>query len=87
MLGDSAVQWQTLKGGFADLIARYPSQWNISGYAYFACMAADKPTTQALISRLHEFSANTWDNRIDFHDRCVKWALNEKNTTAPTFDP
>jgi hypothetical protein len=50
-------------------------------------MAADKPTTQALISRLHEFSADTWDNRIDFHDRCVKWARDEKNTMAPTFDP
>jgi hypothetical protein len=41
---DSAAQWPRMKQGFQDRLSRYPSQGNLNGYAYFACLAKDKIT-------------------------------------------
>ncbi len=75
ILDESTVRWSQLKDGFASLVHLYPTQWNISGFAYFACMAKDRQTTKALMEQLREYSADTWNNRNDYHQRCMTWAF------------
>ena len=44
---------ERMKGGFDDLMARYPdSQWNLQHYAYFACRADDGKTFKELLPKL-----------------------------------
>lgn len=38
---ESRVDWQEMKAGFDDVVARYPAEWNIQHYAKFACLAGD----------------------------------------------
>jgi hypothetical protein len=41
---DSAAEWSKMKAGFEDLLRRYPGSYNANRFAYFACLARDKPT-------------------------------------------
>jgi hypothetical protein len=45
------AQWELMKAGFEDVVARYPDQWNYQNYAHFACQAGDSKTLDTLLSR------------------------------------
>lgn len=50
---DSPATWPRMKAGFEGLIRRYPkSEWNLNGYAYFACLANDASTYGELRARI-----------------------------------
>ena len=46
------VSWPEMKLGFEDVMAHYPSDWNLNAYAKFACLAGDMDTTKTLIARI-----------------------------------
>ena len=46
------AKWPRMKQGFEDVVARYPTDWNLNIYAAFACIADDMPTLRALLKRL-----------------------------------
>ncbi|WP_164272972.1 MULTISPECIES: hypothetical protein [Stenotrophomonas] len=57
-----------------DVLARYPSDWNLQNFAYFACQAGDKAKTRALMDRItrpKEFHA-WWDG--DVYEQCRRWS-------------
>jgi hypothetical protein len=50
---DLHIRWEDMKRGFEDLMQRHPtSQWNLVGYAYFACRAHDGKTYNALAPKI-----------------------------------
>ena len=46
----SAIDWKYMRQSMDDVLAQYPSQWNINHFAYFSCLAGDAPTTKKLIA-------------------------------------
>jgi hypothetical protein len=46
------IPWAKMKAGFEDLMARYPSPWNVNHYASFACRANDKEAFLKLLPKL-----------------------------------
>lgn len=49
---DSMVDWPTMKLGIDDVMRSYPDDWNTNNFAYFACLAEDKPKTAELLARI-----------------------------------
>lgn len=72
---NSLVEWQKMKAGFEDIIARYPDLWNLNNYAKFACLAKDKTKTQELITKIgNNLIIEAWEKR-ELFDRCQTWAF------------
>jgi hypothetical protein len=71
---DSLAAWPKMKAGFDDIIARYPDPWNINNYAWFACLAGDRATTEALVRRVGAAPLHAVWKPIDLFDRCRRWA-------------
>jgi len=66
----SNAQWELMKDGFDDVVARYPDQWNYQNYAHFACEAGDTRTLAGLLSRHVSppiFGA-AWSGQVGFED-------------------
>ena len=49
---DGVFLWEKIKGGFDDLISRYPSTINLHRYALAACQANDRETYLSLKKRI-----------------------------------
>ena len=62
---DYDVNWEKMKQGFHDIIKKYPSQWNINNFAFFACMAQDRDTTKELLRKVQVPSAHVWDGLFE----------------------
>ncbi|MBD1913637.1 DUF4034 domain-containing protein [Leptolyngbya sp. FACHB-8] len=72
--GSSRVSWEKMKLGFEDIIARYPSAWNINNFARFACLAGDQETTRRLINQIGDKPIlEAWTQKTTFAD-CQAWA-------------
>ena len=71
---DPLVKWSRIKAGFDDIVKRYPTQWNLSAYANYACLAQDKVTTKSVIQRLTQPIMSQWEDDPDFYRRCRAWA-------------
>jgi len=74
LVQDSNVDWKLLKASFTELVKGHPTQWNISAFAYFACMAKDKTEARAQLLQMTEFDAATWENQTEYYAQCRKWA-------------
>src|SRR6185437_6949673 len=68
---DGLADWQSMKRGFQELVARYPqSDYVLNVFANFACRAGDKPEYLALRPQLvKRFSASAWSGEYTF-DEC-----------------
>lgn len=53
--------WDRIKKGFNDILAKYPSEWNIAHAAYFSCHAKDQPQTEQLFTRINSYVKQDWD--------------------------
>jgi hypothetical protein len=57
----SRASWTSMKAGFEDRLKRYPHVDHRNMYAYFACMANDRPTLQEQLELIGDkFEANFW---------------------------
>lgn len=52
LFSETGVVWDKLAAGFDDILERYPDQWNINNFAYFACLAKDRERSSELIARI-----------------------------------
>ncbi|WP_282298134.1 hypothetical protein [Stenotrophomonas sp. PS02289] len=66
---DSKANWPRMQRGFDDMLERYPSEWNLQAYAYFACAAGDRTASQNLISRMAQPPIlKVWDKQAIYDD-------------------
>lgn len=56
------IDWKRMRGGFEDIVARYPEPWNLNKYARFACMAKDYETARTLFARIGQPMSEVWGN-------------------------
>lgn len=68
------VDWPLMRRGIDDLLARYPSDWNLQHLAYFACMAEDKPQTHRLMDRITQPPELSAWGSAPLYDHCHQWA-------------
>ena len=55
------ASWPSMKTGFEDLLKRYPHSYRRNIYAYFACMANDRPALQEQIALIGDnFASQFW---------------------------
>lgn len=70
----TAVRWPKLKGGFEDMLARYPDAWNLDHFAKFACLAGDRATARDLFARLPSAPVtSTWLSE-SLVEECRQWS-------------
>jgi hypothetical protein len=70
----SAARWNLMRAGFEQIIAEYPSAWNLNHFAKFACLAEDRPTAQRLFDRIgNNVVPTAWSEREDLFKRCEGW--------------
>lgn len=70
LFAESLVNWDDMKKGMDDVLARYPDDWNLGNFARFACLAGDGAKTRELLDRLsREAAERAWDRQEDF-ERC-----------------
>jgi len=46
------ADWKKMRAGFDDIVKRYPSEWNLNNYAWFACLARDQATLKRVFERI-----------------------------------
>ncbi len=54
LFSESHVNWEKMRNGFENIIEDYPAQYNIQKFAYYACLAKDKLTTQRIFDKVNE---------------------------------
>lgn len=70
----SAVDWAEMSKGMDDVLARYPSQWNINHFAHFACLAGDYEKAREMIERIeHQPMMELWGGAWSYYG-CKWWA-------------
>jgi hypothetical protein len=74
---DSFANWDKVKQGYEDLLARYPaSNAKRNRYAWMACMARDRPTLMRLLGELGtQIDLEEWgENPERGLEACQRWA-------------
>jgi len=46
------ADWPRLKAGMDDVVDRYPTDWNLNAFAYFACVSEDRKALRELLDRI-----------------------------------
>jgi hypothetical protein len=74
LFSQTGVVWPKMKRGIHDVLARYPDQWNVNNFAYFACLAGDRDEAKKLIGMIKgPPSVQAWRRQENF-SRCAAWA-------------
>ena len=74
MIASPHVDWQRMRLGIGDVLARYPDPWNINNFAYLACLAGDREATTELLKQVGgEPIGEAWHN-LAIYQRCEDWA-------------
>ncbi len=72
--GNSKVDWPLMARGMDDIVARYPSEWNIQNFARFSCLARDRPRTRRFFTLMQEVAdLDVWYSEKNFRN-CRDWA-------------
>lgn len=74
LFSESDVNWGEMRNGFEDMIEDYPVQYNIQKFAYYACLAKDKPTTQRIFDKVNEPILMTIWLSQRTHEDCRRFA-------------
>ncbi|HDS0947730.1 TPA: DUF4034 domain-containing protein [Stenotrophomonas maltophilia] len=69
LFSKSAVDWPTMRRGFEDMMARYPDDWNLQAFAYFACLANDREQARVLMAKIEQPILAVWRDTADYY-RC-----------------
>ena len=76
----SRADWDTMKGSYEDILARYPdSSPYRNRYAYMACIARDRPVLQRLLEQLGtQLRTDAWGSNPERTiETCRSWATQE----------
>jgi len=74
LFSHSDVNWKNMRSGFEDMIEDYPVQYNIQKFAYYACLAKDKSTTQRIFKKVKEpILITIWLSQAT-HENCRRFA-------------
>lgn len=74
---DAPSVWRHMSKAMDDVLAKYPDQWNINHFAYFACLAHDKEKTKHLISKIKkEPIIEIWKDSSgnNIYETCEDWS-------------
>jgi hypothetical protein len=71
------VNWPLMKRAVADVVARWPDDYNRAFFARFACIMRDKETTAELLQPLREPHISSVWNWEDSYEICRKLAFGE----------
>jgi hypothetical protein len=73
---DSGARWSEMAQGWRDLLARHPSATTHNRFAYFACLARDKPVFLEQLEAIGEaLDLEYWGaNARRTFDTCKRWA-------------
>lgn len=75
---DSDISWPKMKRGIEDVLEKYPDQWNINNFAYFACLAKDRRFTKKLMSRIETPAIEAFKNDQGIYLFCKGFAEAEE---------
>jgi hypothetical protein len=64
-----AIDWNKMRAGIADVIARYPDPWNLNHFARFACAAGEIDTLKMLMQSIDQPIAQAWSSMRQY-ERC-----------------
>ena len=74
LFDESSVDWTEMSKGMDDILARYPSQYNINHFAHFACLAGDYSKALELMERIkYQPMAELWGGPLSYYS-CKLWA-------------
>ncbi|MET0314742.1 MAG: DUF4034 domain-containing protein [Hansschlegelia sp.] len=63
LINDAKIDWPAAKAGIQTIVDRYPSVWNLNGYANLACLARDRAVATGLLGRIDgRFIEQVWSN-------------------------
>lgn len=71
---ESAVIWEKMSESIDDVLKKYPDQWNINNFAYFACLARDPIKTNYLIKRIEGKPIMKVWKTTSFFEQCKRFS-------------
>ncbi len=79
------ADWPTMRTSFEHMVGQYPDAWNLNGFAYFACMARDYKTMDAIVGRIGPDVVHAvWGaNGKATHARCLAHKAPPRAPRAP----
>lgn len=94
LFDESLVEWPRMRDGLMQIVRNYPTSFNRNMFAYYACVADDKRTTQVLLAEIgDDVVVDRWGRRgMQAYYACKEWsavpnALGTLETDHPTqFD-
>ena len=74
---ESQVNWSRMRQGLEDIIVAYPVPWNLNMFAYYACVARDKPKLRELLNTMgNQVVLGRWEpDAARTFEICRNWAL------------
>lgn len=71
---EKQVDWPLMSRGIDDVLAKYPSDWNLQNFAYFSCQAGDKAKTRSLMDRIKlPIEIRAWW-KVEAYEQCWQWS-------------
>ncbi|HEY0891637.1 MAG TPA: hypothetical protein VGE32_01195 [Cellvibrio sp.] len=71
----SKVRWGIMSKGIDDVLHKFPDQWNVNNFAFFACLAQDKEKARKLISMIENPPIQSaWLGSNENYENCKKWS-------------
>ncbi|MCU7875156.1 MAG: hypothetical protein KZQ91_20665 [Candidatus Thiodiazotropha sp. (ex Lucinoma borealis)] len=65
------TDWEKMKLGFEELVAKHPDKWNLNNYAKFSCLAGDVNKLKKLVHLIDgKPLKSAWFNSLEFYNRC-----------------
>ncbi len=77
LFSESNVVWAKMKDGIIDVIKKYPDSWNIQNFAFFACLAKDKPTTHMLMEKITSPTIMRAWKKQEYYNYCKVFAYSK----------
>jgi hypothetical protein len=70
----SPAKWSLIARGMGDIVSRYPSQWNINHFAYFACVKEDGESAKKYLQMIVEpIVVSAWHQESNYKYCKRKW--------------
>lgn len=69
-----AIDWARMRTGIAEIVDRYPEQWNIQHFAALTCGVGDAATTLSLMAKVRGRPSRQAWGQLEYFDKCKEWA-------------